>query len=225
MRELLARGMTLTQIGRESEEMARLALAFQYDFAMWGERPQPSAVARFLDECRRLVERFPEQLPRWPARSVAYAETISVSEDPGVVEQLRAIGTYSVTRAAGAITIEWDSVPALDNELGSLRLKFRFEGEFPPALLAAWATVRDRFSTALQSMRQELLERARADAPRAKDDDARLLSEVNRGILTIASDPLEPTGYTVECWWDVEWDPEHGCNFAIDADGNVRRAD
>lgn len=225
LRELLAQGLMLAEIGRLSDEMARLELDFRYQFTLWGQSPQPPAVARFLDACRRLTEEFPDGLPPWPPRSLAYAgASAGVSQNPRILGQLQSIGAYRVTSIGPLTMIEWDSVPGLASALGPMGLRFSYEGQIPPTLVAAWTGVRALLTTALPAMRQALLADARARARRGASEEA-LLADINRGVLTLASDTGEAAGYRIECWWEVEWDPEHGCTFEIAADGRVRRTE
>lgn len=66
----LARGLTLAEIAGLKQEMKYLAFQFEHDFRRWATySPQPPEVGAFLDECRRLCEDYPEQLPTWPEKS------------------------------------------------------------------------------------------------------------------------------------------------------------
>jgi hypothetical protein len=142
---------------------------------------------------------------------------VEISQDPNNLEQLRAIGAYSVERVDQTTMIDWASIDQLRNDLAPVGLRFAFRGAFAPVLLAAWAAVRDQFPAVVVAMRQELLALAAggfADADRRPGDDE-LSDQVRRGMLTITADAVDPDAYQVECWWETDWDPEHGCTFAI----------
>jgi hypothetical protein len=62
---LLAGGMTLAEISRQNDNMAGLACCLRYDIPRWAESPQPPEVAEFLEDCRRLFQEYPAQLPPW----------------------------------------------------------------------------------------------------------------------------------------------------------------
>jgi hypothetical protein len=65
LRSYLARGMTLAEISRQNEDMAGLACCLRFDIPRWASSPQPPDVTAFLEDCRRLFQQYPEQLPPW----------------------------------------------------------------------------------------------------------------------------------------------------------------
>jgi hypothetical protein len=65
LRSYLARGMTLAEISRQNEEMAGLACCVRFDIPRWASSAQPPDVTAFLEECRRLFQQYPAQLPPW----------------------------------------------------------------------------------------------------------------------------------------------------------------
>jgi hypothetical protein len=65
LRSLLAGGMTLAEISRQNHEMAGMAGCLRYDVPRWASSPQPPEVEAFLEECRRLFQEYPVQLPPW----------------------------------------------------------------------------------------------------------------------------------------------------------------
>jgi hypothetical protein len=65
LRSYLARGMTLEEISRQSDEMAGFACCLRFDVPRWASSPQPPEVTLFLEECRQLFEQYPAQLPPW----------------------------------------------------------------------------------------------------------------------------------------------------------------
>lgn len=73
----LGEGMALAEISKQNETMANLACYLQYDFPRWSESPQPPEVERFLGECRRLTEQYPQQLPVWGSVGKALHEKTS----------------------------------------------------------------------------------------------------------------------------------------------------
>lgn len=65
LRSYLTRGMTLAEISRQNDEMAGLAGCLRFDIPRWASSSQPPEVTAFLEECRRLFEEYPNQLPAW----------------------------------------------------------------------------------------------------------------------------------------------------------------
>jgi hypothetical protein len=87
MRTYLAKGMTLAEVSRQNEEMAGFACGMQYDFPRWSESPQPPEVARFLEECRRLTEQYPRQLPAWGSTWKAVLEKYGPAQPAATTPQ------------------------------------------------------------------------------------------------------------------------------------------
>jgi hypothetical protein len=79
-------------------------------------------------------------------------------------------------------------------------------------------------------MTRELLRIGRVESERIGDaelrpDDEQVLSQVVQGTLVIADEMNKAGMCRVECSWEVEWDPEHGCAFEIDERGGVLRVE
>ena len=227
LREELEAGASLAQLRSNDREIDDLMFWMQYSFPGWLAESNPPEVAAFLEECRSLTLQYPEQLPRWPSTAPATVATptVAVSQDPAVVAQLSAFGPYKVEKIGPTTMILFGPQATLKNALAPIRLIFRFDGKFPPALLAAWTSARDRFLKALPAMEKNLLALGRqAFSSEIEDADLRpsndeILAQVTEGTLVIAA---EPGGeFSVSCAWDVEWDPEHGCEFQIEENGEV----
>lgn len=250
LRKLLATGMTLSEVREQNDPMALLAkgvtvsahnesmtniaVCFQYEFPRWAKSPQPPEVARFLDECRQLTEQYPKQLPRWEDAEPTALEinrsptpqAAEVSTDRNVLDGLRAIGLYTTERIGPLTLITWDSVPALEGTIAPMAMRFTYAGEFPVQLLTAWPDARRRFSAALPRMSELLVAQGREQITddELRPDDEQLLSQVNRGVLSIAVE-ANPSPWRVDCSWEVEWDPEHVCTFEIDERGGLLRVE
>ena len=233
LRTLLAQGTTLAELSRRRDQITYLICTIQYDVPRWAQSPQPPDVVTFLEECRQLSEQYPKQMPAWKGTPQTLAETsyssplAEVSKDQDVLDRLQAIGSYKAERIGPVTMVTWDSVGALKNEIAPMGLRFTYEGEFPPTLLAAWDDMPRRLAAALPAMTRELLALGRGepnydDEPQANDEE--LLSQISGGMLSITVDGNEP-GCRVECSWEVEWDPEHGCTFEIDEQCGVRRVE
>ena len=238
LRTLLARGLTLAQASEQSDDMAGLAACIKYDFPRWAESPQPPDVARFLDDCRRLTQQYPDQLPAWGEARQALLRLDAapsrpapeVSADRSLLDLLQAIGAYQAERIGPATVLTWDAVAALNNLIGPTGLRLTYEGALPPQLPAAWAEAQRRFAAAIPAMTRALLASGRKDArQRGADDDLGpddddWLSQVAQGMLSVTFDANEPN-CRLECWWEVAWDPEHRCSLEIDERGGVRRVE
>jgi hypothetical protein len=167
------------------------------------------------------------------------------TKDEAVNARLNAIGRCEIQKRSLMdrlfrlpTIVEWSAPIGLENDLAPFTLRF-FTDARPreasagyEALLADWDAFRRRFSEYVPQFRAYLLELFRGCyldeiAPREKAQyldkdlkvsDSAILKHVESGIIGLSWDGKS---VTLQVWFAVDWDPEHGADVEFDPAGNV----